>query len=215
ATGYYRLGLWDDEPADPLQSHYDGLDDIVATTAQVFLGMTMNCARCHNHKIDPIPQTDYYRLLAFFQDIPEFSETRQSYSKYSSTDISPAATRAKYENFVVLRDANLAELQRTKRQIEDAAIKKMPRATEGPDRQRVLELKLKDFLDPDQKDDYDRIRTQYRLLRRIPGPPRDLALSINHCAVYPPATHVMIRGNPHNRGALVEPGFPAILGVPH
>ena len=38
ATGYYRLGLWDDEPADPLQARYDELDDIVATTGQVFLG---------------------------------------------------------------------------------------------------------------------------------------------------------------------------------
>src|SRR5207253_10951011 len=69
ATGYYRLGLWDDEPADPLQARYDELDDIVATTGQVFLGLTVGCARCHDHKIDPIPQKDYYRLLAFFHNI--------------------------------------------------------------------------------------------------------------------------------------------------
>ncbi len=69
ATGYYRLGIWDDEPSDRLQARYDGLDDIVATTSQVFLGLTVDCARCHNHKIDPIPQKDYYRLLAFFQNI--------------------------------------------------------------------------------------------------------------------------------------------------
>src|SRR5919202_39999 len=65
ATGYYRLGLWDDEPVDPEQSCYDQLDDIVATTGQTFLGLTANCARCHDHKIDPFPQRDYYRLLAF------------------------------------------------------------------------------------------------------------------------------------------------------
>ncbi|NDH95066.1 MAG: DUF1549 domain-containing protein, partial [Planctomycetia bacterium] len=53
ATGYYRLGLWDDEPADRLQHRYDQLDDIVATTGQTFLGLTINCARCHDHKIDP------------------------------------------------------------------------------------------------------------------------------------------------------------------
>ena len=45
---------------------YDDLDDIIATTSQVFLGLTMNCARCHDHKLDPIPQKDYYRFLAFF-----------------------------------------------------------------------------------------------------------------------------------------------------
>jgi hypothetical protein len=69
ATGFYRLGIWDDEPTDPELSRYDGLDDIVATTGQVFLGLTVDCARCHDHKIDPIPQKDYYRLLAFFQNI--------------------------------------------------------------------------------------------------------------------------------------------------
>lgn len=69
ATGYYRLGIWDDEPVDALQSRYDGLDDVLATTSQVFLGLTVDCARCHDHKIDPIPQKDYYRLLSFFQNI--------------------------------------------------------------------------------------------------------------------------------------------------
>jgi hypothetical protein len=73
ATGYYRLGLWDDEPADPLQLRYDVLDGIVSTTAQVALGMTVGCARCHDHKKDPIPQRDYYRLLAFFSDLTDMN----------------------------------------------------------------------------------------------------------------------------------------------
>jgi hypothetical protein len=72
ATGYYRLGIWDDEPSDPALARYDGLDDIVATTSQVMLGLTVDCARCHDHKIDPIPQKDYYRLLAFFQNINHY-----------------------------------------------------------------------------------------------------------------------------------------------
>ena len=69
ATGYYRLGLWDDEPADKAQARYDALDDIVATTGQTFLGLTVNCARCHDHKIDPILQKDYYSLLSFFHNM--------------------------------------------------------------------------------------------------------------------------------------------------
>jgi hypothetical protein len=72
ATGYYRLGIWDDEPSDPAQACYDGLDDIVTTTAQVFLGLSIDCARCHDHKIDPIPQKDYYSLLAFFHNINHY-----------------------------------------------------------------------------------------------------------------------------------------------
>ena len=73
ATGYYRLGVWDDEPADRAQLRFDVLDGIVSTTSQVFLGMTVGCARCHDHKRDPIPQRDYYRLLAFFNDVTDMN----------------------------------------------------------------------------------------------------------------------------------------------
>ena len=69
ATGYHRLGVWDDGPADRKLARYDYLDDIVSTTGQVMLGMTVGCARCHDHKIDPISTRDYYSFLAFFHDI--------------------------------------------------------------------------------------------------------------------------------------------------
>ena len=69
ATGYYRLGIWQDEPVDRLQELYEDLDDMLRTTSELFLGLTVGCSRCHNHKLDPIPQKDYYRLLAFFHGI--------------------------------------------------------------------------------------------------------------------------------------------------
>ncbi len=69
ATGFYRLGIWDDEPADPPLARYETLDGVISTAGQVFLGMTINCARCHDHKVDPISQRDYYRLLAVFIDV--------------------------------------------------------------------------------------------------------------------------------------------------
>ncbi len=65
ATALYRLGLIDDEPADPVQDRFDQLDDMVKTIGTTFLGLTIHCARCHDHKFDPIPQRDYYRILAF------------------------------------------------------------------------------------------------------------------------------------------------------
>ncbi len=69
ATGFYRLGIWDDEPADRPLARYDYLDDILRTTGETFLAMTIGCARCHDHKIDPVTQKDYYSMLAFFSDI--------------------------------------------------------------------------------------------------------------------------------------------------
>jgi Protein of unknown function (DUF1553)/Protein of unknown function (DUF1549)/Planctomycete cytochrome C/PA14 domain len=65
ATGFYRLGVWDDEPADRELAMYDGFDDIITTVGQGMLGLTFNCARCHDHKIDPISQVDYYQLVSF------------------------------------------------------------------------------------------------------------------------------------------------------
>ncbi|MFN7733614.1 MAG: DUF1553 domain-containing protein [Pirellula sp.] len=69
ATGFYRLGIWDDEPADRELALYDGLDDILTTVGQGILGLTLNCSRCHDHKIDPIPTADYYAALSFFRNI--------------------------------------------------------------------------------------------------------------------------------------------------
>jgi hypothetical protein len=69
ATGFLRMGVHDDEPDDKLQAEYDELDDIVGTTGAAFLGMTVACARCHDHKFDPIPQRDYYSMLAIFRPL--------------------------------------------------------------------------------------------------------------------------------------------------
>ncbi|MDB6076357.1 MAG: hypothetical protein JWO82_104 [Akkermansiaceae bacterium] len=69
ATGIFRLMAWDDEPADREQHFYDVLDDNVRTVTEGFLGMTAGCARCHDHKGDPIPQKDYYKFVSFFRGI--------------------------------------------------------------------------------------------------------------------------------------------------
>jgi mono/diheme cytochrome c family protein len=60
ATGFLRLG------PEGGGNRQDALDDLVATTTLTFMGMTVSCARCHNHKFDPIPQKDYYRIQAVF-----------------------------------------------------------------------------------------------------------------------------------------------------
>ena len=66
ATGFIRLGTWNDEPNDPNEYKYDRLEDMVGATSTAFLAMTVKCARCHDHKFDPIRQTDYYKLAGAF-----------------------------------------------------------------------------------------------------------------------------------------------------
>src|SRR5437773_284277 len=67
ATGFLRAGprVAFREKDNP-ERRYDYLDDLIATTGRGVLGLTVQCARCHNHKFDPIPQRDYYSLEASF-----------------------------------------------------------------------------------------------------------------------------------------------------
>src|SRR5450432_1506723 len=66
ATGFHRHYPDESNARNLMQRRQEILDDITDTTGAVFMGLTYGCARCHNHKFDPILQTDYYRLQAFF-----------------------------------------------------------------------------------------------------------------------------------------------------
>jgi hypothetical protein len=66
ATGFLRLGTWNDEPNDPQEYKYDRLEDMVHVTTTAFLSLTVKCARCHDHKFDPVPQVDYYKVAGAF-----------------------------------------------------------------------------------------------------------------------------------------------------
>ncbi|QIF05197.1 DUF1553 domain-containing protein [Roseimicrobium sp. ORNL1] len=76
ATGFLAAGPWDfvgqKETPSPMlkrQARADDLDDMVTQVVTSTLGLTINCARCHNHKLDPISQEDYYRLWAVFAGV--------------------------------------------------------------------------------------------------------------------------------------------------
>ncbi len=67
ATGFHRNTLINQEGGiDPEEARFETLVDRVNTTSTVWLGSTVGCAQCHNHKYDPIAQKDYYKLYAFF-----------------------------------------------------------------------------------------------------------------------------------------------------
>jgi hypothetical protein len=75
ATGFARLGSWDGMSKVPEQRRQDFLNDATDAVGAVFLGMTVGCARCHDHKFDAITQRDYYALQAFFAGVKR--ETRE------------------------------------------------------------------------------------------------------------------------------------------
>ncbi len=88
ATGYLVAGPYDlvkgQDPSLSIMQRMNELDDMINTTGTAFLGLTTGCARCHNHKFDPITQTDYYAMQAIFagvqhadRELPLPTETKQ------------------------------------------------------------------------------------------------------------------------------------------
>jgi mono/diheme cytochrome c family protein len=68
ATGFLGAGVFPTQITnrEAERIRYDSMDDMLATTGHTFLALTVGCARCHDHKYDPIPTRDYYRLLSAF-----------------------------------------------------------------------------------------------------------------------------------------------------
>ncbi|MFO0905007.1 MAG: PSD1 and planctomycete cytochrome C domain-containing protein [Pirellulales bacterium] len=72
ATGFLRLGQWDSTASifqEEPRLRAEMLADLTNATASAFLGLTMSCCQCHDHKYDPLSQADHYRLRAFFAGV--------------------------------------------------------------------------------------------------------------------------------------------------
>lgn len=108
ATTFMRLGTWDDEPADPMVDRYDQLDDVLGTAATAFLGVTLRCARCHDHKFEPFTQEDYYRLLAVFEPLKRPRDSRDEHDRFVGT----RAELASYETAVAKPKGEIAALEK-------------------------------------------------------------------------------------------------------
>ena len=133
ATGYNRLGPWDDEPADPATDRFDQLDDIVSTTSQVFLGLTIGCARCHNHKFEPLTARDYYSMVAVFNGLQRPRDGR--------TELDLPIGRWAEVSLGMARDAKIAAIRKSKPPLTEeqkAEIERLRRETPDTDRAYYL-----------------------------------------------------------------------------
>jgi mono/diheme cytochrome c family protein len=100
ATGFCRCGPTIDNQVNE-KNRLDELDDILSTTSTVFLGLTIGCARCHDHKYDPISQKEYYELLAVFN-----SREKRDYN------VATPEERQRLERDRAKIDAQLRELKK-------------------------------------------------------------------------------------------------------
>ena len=110
ATGFIVGGPWDrvksPDPVLTAQQRADELHDMVGTTGSAFLGLTVNCARCHNHKFDPIAQTDYYAMTACFVGV-EHGERAVKPLDFAERETKSAAVRTQLAPI----EARLAEFE--------------------------------------------------------------------------------------------------------
>ncbi|MFO0940968.1 MAG: PSD1 and planctomycete cytochrome C domain-containing protein [Pirellulales bacterium] len=119
ATGFFRLHVWDDEPDSTEAAELDDLDDIVVTTGASMLGLTLGCARCHDHKFDPLSQADYYSLLDVLRDIDPYGLSKKGGGGRGTGRIERfLADQAKLDSW---RSEQQSKIQQIEQQLQSAA----------------------------------------------------------------------------------------------
>jgi hypothetical protein len=118
ATSFHRIAprVLFREKQNP-HYRYDYLDDMIGTTSRAFLGLTVSCARCHDHKFDPISQMDYYRMMAMF-----FSSVDYNHPLATPEEI--AAYDAKKSELETKIQAVTREIRRVEEPYREAAFQK-------------------------------------------------------------------------------------------
>ncbi len=224
ATGYYRLGIWQDEPVDAKESMYNDLDDILVTTSETFLGLTVGCARCHDHKIDPIPQKDYYRMLAFFRNIRRYG-VRGNDSVLAASVMEVDKPENKSEMNKLTRDYNgrLSRARREKGSLENK-VKAGLEGVEAEDFQYEMNKlaimknhagdKGKKLINEGQMRHYESLVRRIQELKSKPPTGLAKALCVKEHGKNARKTFLLTRGNAHAEGEEVSPGFPSVLSPP-
>ena len=207
ATGFYRLGLWDDEPVDRLQAYYDGLDDVVVTSSQAFLGLTVGCARCHDHKLDPIPQTDYYRMLAFFHNL-KHGNTMRGVATEADKQRQAEQVKKHGERIKTVQE-QIAIVE--KRIFDTFSNPEKEDAKDEVVRRRMIAQKRGKLLGKDELRQYLDLKREERRITRTQLPGLDKALAAQEKGDRGPETFVLLRGSAHAKDEKVEPGFPSII----
>ena len=219
-----RIGLgflhqWVNVSRDTTQERRrDYLNDVVGVTGSVFLGMTVGCARCHDHKFDPIPTRDYYRMEAFFAP-SQISTAEIPFSEYEAPGLDPELWKKRQQAWKdrlaerkKWQDARLEELK-------DRIRKRRVLASSGDLKDLVVDVSkpaLKtavlesDLFDPEEQRVYELISRQTARFIN-PNHPEYFeakAYTVSDSSLHSfVATHVLTGGDFRHKEDPVEPGF--------
>ena len=122
-TGFWFLGEWVHSPVDIRKDESDRFDNMLDVMSKTFLGVTVACARCHDHKFDAISTADYYSLSGFLQS-SDYRQVRfESIEQNRRVAVQLAQVDAKYQRQIVdLLEAQGVSLPKQTSYIDDAAI---------------------------------------------------------------------------------------------
>ncbi len=231
ATGYCRLYPDEYNAADVHQRRQEILDDVTDATGLVFLGLTMGCAQCHNHKFDEILQTDYYRLQAFFTPMlprEDLSEaTRSQREEFAKKQVA-------WEKATATIFADIEKLIGPVRQkLQDEALEKfnadIAKAFRTPPGERTAEQQQLAFqvakyvrtieagavgkLSAEKKKQYDELEAKLAKFDSLKPAPLPTLMAVTDAAGPAPPTFLLKGGSLKQPGDSVEPGFPTFLGA--
>ncbi len=228
ATGYLRL--WPDEynAANLEQRRQEILDDVTEVTGLAFLGLTLGCARCHDHKFDPVSQSDYFRLQAFFAAMqpreapvargPE--EQKQYGEQLAAWETATAEQRKEMDELVAGKRDEMRQQALTKfrQEIQDAVLTAEVKRT--PYQQQIAHMALLQIdraeseapgkMSADKKKRYQELEKQVAGMGRPKPPARVMAIS--DVGATAPPTHLLANGDWRKPREELQPGFPVVLG---
>ncbi|MCA9024131.1 MAG: DUF1553 domain-containing protein [Planctomycetaceae bacterium] len=209
AMTFLRLAPFTEPRGD--ETRHEMLSEMTSTVGSVFLGLTVGCAKCHDHKYDDIPTKDFYRMKAFFSTVamppPEPGDG------YQIGGSIPAAFYRQGED-------NWADEQRARfrREIEDSGRQltelkeRLAKQVDGEEIDKVLKDDNDTRIAAGDRAEYHRLSDRPRLLRQQLKRLEPVAMSLRHSFGPPyepgvPTSRVMIRGEYDNPGEVVEAGF--------
>lgn len=227
ATGFYRLGPWDDQPADPQQDRFDQLDDIVRTTSEVFLGLTIGCARCHDHKFDPVTSKDYYSMVAIFNGLKRphrgFHEFTLPIGIHEELEREAARDRqleplkekieelkAPFRREFLLSGKSKLPPMAVEALLVDPAKRTVVQMARADPYSEQLEKEIREAMPEELKQRMEPYEQRIRGLKEeTPDLPRGYFLQETDCK--PPKTQLLKRGSAASPGQEVPPAVPVVL----
>jgi hypothetical protein len=213
ATGFLRMGPWEHTGMSVAAiTRQEWLDDVTHSTSATFLGVTMECARCHDHKFDPLPTRDYYRLQAVFATT-EFADRP---APFLNGEAKPdfTAGRALMETLQKRVDARIdAYHQLTLTRLAKQMGLSTPDAI--PDARAREAVKKLELITPEENERFKIFQKRKELYARSVTRYDPIAFSVQDGPQNQlPETHILPVGNLQTPGELVTPGVPGAVVIP-